>query len=421
MARIGAKQPDMYLETLFSAMQMIESGITTVVHIQPLQRLRADGMLEDSLQVLRAYAASGMRVAYSQPMRDQNRIVYGDDAFLASLPQNLGARARSWIAGTAVSQEDYFAMAAELFERCGRNQRERIRILVSPTNVQWCSDALLLAAKEFASRADTGLHIHVQESLYQKEYGQRVFGKTPLAHLADLDILGPTVSICHGVWLTESDIELLQKTGAMLTTQASSNLRLKSGIAPLNRLLACGVTVAVGIDEAGINDDNDMLQEMRLIAKLHRTPGINQPNPTSGQVLRMATANGAKVSQFGDRIGSIESGKRADLVLLDLERIAEPYLDDSVSIADALLHRGRGMDVDTVMIDGDIILRDREFTRLNRGEVVNQLRESLNRDLTSPECERKQLAEDLMPHIKRFYEDWDYWERRPYTGYNSAV
>src|SRR5207245_2619556 len=103
LARFGNKQPDLYLETLYGAMQMVESGITTAVHLLPLQRLRPDGLLEDARKVLRAYDEVGMRVAYGPPMRDQNRLVHGDEAFLPGLPPDLAARARRWIGEITVS------------------------------------------------------------------------------------------------------------------------------------------------------------------------------------------------------------------------------------------------------------------------------------------------------------------------------
>jgi cytosine/adenosine deaminase-related metal-dependent hydrolase len=386
-----------------------------------LQRLRPDGLLEDARQVLRAYDEVGMRVAYGPPMRDQNRIVHGDEAFLPRLPPDLAARARRWIGEITVSADDYVKMLSALHDECAREGRERVRILAAPTNVQWCSDGLLVAAKELADSRGLGLHIHVQESLYQKEYGLRTFGKTPLAHLADLGVLGPRTSICHGVWLTQADVELVRRTGTMITTQVSSNLRLKSGIAPVNHFLARGLAPAIGLDEGGINDDRDMLQEMRLVAKLHRVPGLEERCPTSAEVLGMATANGARVSQFGDRIGVLEPGRRADLVLIDLTRIAEPYLDERVSIVDALLHRAKGTDVDTVMIDGRVVMRERRFPNLDRAAIISRLRDSLAGDPTADQQERRRLADELMPYVKEFYRGWGAADRRPISVYNSAV
>src|SRR5207247_9617904 len=112
----------------------------------------------------------------------------------------------------------------------------------------------------------------------------------------------------------------------MCRHNASSHLRLRSGVAPLNDLTARGVRVALGLDEAGINDDRDMFQEMRLVLRLHRVPGMADVVPTSAQVFQMGTAGGAATTGFADRIGAIEPGKAADLVLLPWRSVAHPYL-----------------------------------------------------------------------------------------------
>src|SRR3989440_8743462 len=150
-----------------------------------------------------------------------------------------------------------------------------------------------------------------------------------------MDMLGPHMTLGHGVWLNEDDIERVAATGTMICHNASSNLRLRSGVAPLNRFLAAGVNVALGLDEAGINDDRDMLQEMRLVLRLHRVPGMDDVVPTSAQVFRMATENGAATTPYAGHIGTLERGKAADVVLLSWRQIAHPFLDPDTAVVDA--------------------------------------------------------------------------------------
>ena len=426
--RMGEKQADRYWETLWCAMEMIESGITTVNHMNmwswsPAKagQTNSDAMFEIVNQVMRAYEDSGMRVAFSQPMRDQNYLVWGDDAFLPALPAELRQRAQGFVDAAKVPGEDLVDLHRRAFDEHGRNQAERVRVLICPSKITWCSDALLLESKEFAASRNTGIHIHLQETIYEKEYGVRAFGKTALAHLYDLGFLGPKVSIDHGVWLTNDDIDLLRETGTMLTHQPSSNLRIVTGIAPLNRLLARGITVALGIDEAGINDDNDIFQEMRLALHLHKEPGVDGAYPTAAQILHSATTAGAKTTLFAERIGSIEKGKGADLVLMDLRRMSEPYLEPGYSVVELVLHRGKAVDVDTVMIAGEVVLKDRKFTLLDKEEVVASLKQSLARELTPQELERRKLGKDLLPHMKRFYQGWELAPLQPYAVYNSSV
>ena len=417
IARWALRDVDPYLDTLYCAIQMVEAGITTVMHNHSLARLPAKaGLYESGARIVEAYEDSGMRAAFSLSHRDQNHLVYEDsDRFLATLPTDLAQGVRDYLNARPVSLEDYLSLCAELLER---KQSDRTRIFISPHNVHWCSDTLLREIKEFATRHSTGIHIHLLETVYQKMYGPRHWGKTPLEHLDDLGFLGPEVSCAHGVWLTESDMEILAETGTGICHNPSSNLRLKSGIAPLNRMLEKGVTVAIGIDEAGINDDNDMLQEMRLAQKVHRLPGVASASLTSHQLLHLATVNGAKVSFFDD-VGTLEPGKRADVVLVSLARIMEPYLHPDTNIVDALLYRGKGLDVDTVIVDGEVLLRNGKFTRVNKEEVVARLKDSLGGPLKPHEVRRGELSRRLLPYVQRFFEGWPLERGEPHYFYNE--
>ena len=276
---------------------------------------------------------------------------------------------------------------------------------------------MLTALSDLARRLETGLHIHLQETIYQRMYGSRHWNKTPLAHLAELGTLGPEVSCAHGVWLSESDLDILAETRTAVCTNPSSNLRLKSGVAPVNRLLERGINVALGIDEAGLNDDNDILQEMRVAQKIHREPGVSSPNPTSHDIFRLATANAAKVTFF-DEVGTIEQGKRADMVLIDMERIEEPYLHPDTDIVDALIYRGKGLDVDTVMVDGDVLLRDKKFLKMDKSEVTARLKESLARELTDREIKAARLSKDILPYINRWFSEWELESGAGHYAYN---
>ena len=211
----------------------------------------------------------------------------------------------------------------------------------------------------------------------------------------------------------------MAETGTNICHNASSNLRLRSGIAPMGRILAAGIKVAIGSDEAGLNDDKDLFQEMRLVLKLHRVPGIDLEPPTSHQVLEMATANGAYASWFGNRIGTLEPGKRADMVLVDMRNIEEPYLDPRVSVVDALVHRGRGIDVDTVLVDGEVVLRDGQLTRVDKQALFREIRGALDRPLTAQEEERREIAALVEPYLRRFYSGTTQQDMAPFTAYNS--
>jgi cytosine/adenosine deaminase-related metal-dependent hydrolase len=174
----------------------------------------------------------------------------------------------------------------------------------------------------------------------------------------------------------------------------------------VNRLLARRVPVALGIDEAGLNDDRDMLQEMRLVLRLHREPGIHAPHPSSADVLRMATEHGAATTPFAGRIGRLAPGYAADLVLFDWKTATWPYQDAQSPVVDVLLHRARTTAVKTVMVGGTVVSRDGRPTRVYRDALLEDIARSLARPLTSAEQERVGLARDVFPYVRDFYAGW---------------
>ena len=419
ISRWALRDVDPYLDTLYCAIQMIESGITTVMHNHMAARLPADvGLFDAASQIVDAYEDSGMRVAFSLSHRDQNHLVYEDDErFLTTLPSELASGVRDYLNARPITLEDYLTANAELLDK---KQSDRTNIFISPHNVHWCSDEMLMAMSDFARRNNTGIHIHLQETIYQKMYGGRHWSKTPLGHLLDLGFLGPEVSCAHGVWLTESDVDILAETGTAICHNPRSNLRLKSGVAPLNRLMEKNVTVAIGIDEAGINDDNDILQEMRLAQKIHREPGVSSRSPTSHQICELNTVNGSKVTFFEYQIGTLEPGKRADIVLLNMDRIEEPYLHPDTDIVDALMFRGKGLDVDTVIVNGEVLLRNKVFVRLDKADVTARFKETLARPLSEREISRGALSRQLMPHIDEWFAGWPLDSGNAHYTYNLA-
>jgi cytosine/adenosine deaminase-related metal-dependent hydrolase len=173
-------------------------------------------------------------------------------------------------------------------------------------------------------------------------------------------------------------------------------------------MLAHGVTVGLGTDNGGINDDDDMLQEIGLSQRLHRPPGLREQHVTADQLLHMATIGGAVATTFGaDMIGSLEPGKQADLVLIDWDRVESPYLDPSVAPLDALVARARSRDVNTVMVGGRIVYQDGGFPGIDEDGIVNALRERLAGPVP-PELEaNRRLVKELEPHVVRFYDDWE--------------
>jgi 5-methylthioadenosine/S-adenosylhomocysteine deaminase len=419
--RLVSRELDLYLDTLYSAFEMISSGITTVQHIHGWMAGKLPQVEERSESVIRAYEDIGMRVSYCFALRDQNHLVYEANAdFLKRVPDDVRPLLAKHFDRFQLGAKD----AIELFEHLhGRHHnKERVKVQLAPANLHWCSDDALDMLAGCSEKYGAPLHMHLVETAYQKEYAKRRGAGTAVDYIERFGLLGPKMTLGHGVWLSEGDLEKLAATGTNICHNCSSNFRLRSGLAPLNRFEAKGINTAIGLDEAGINDDRDMLQEMRMVLRAHREPGMDDRVPTMAQVFRMATSGGAKTTPYGARIGSLEVGKAADIVLIDWKQISYPYLDQEMPVLDAVLQRAKVEGVQTVMVAGEILYQDGRFTRIDREDALRQLSELLKRPLSTEEQERRRLSKAVLPHVKAFYDGYmDMEAHQPYYRQSSRV
>jgi cytosine/adenosine deaminase-related metal-dependent hydrolase len=396
---------DPRLDTLYSAFEMVASGVTTVQHLHSRAPGDVGAVVARAGAILGAYAELGMRVSYSFALRDQNRMIYAADAdFLALLPPPLRAPAAEYLSGFQLPLADQIAVFHALRAAWGANPLTAIQI--APSNLHWLSDAALDSAAHLAAETGAPMHMHLLETPYQAEYARRRTGGSAVAYLDRLGLLSPQLTIGHGVWMTPDDRALIAERGVCLCHNCSSNLRLKSGTLDLNAVLAAGIPTALGIDEAGINDDRDMLQEMRLALTLHRPPGHAAPAPTAAQVLRMATEHGAATTPFAGRIGRLSPGMLADLVLLDWPRVTAPWQDPAIPLVDVLVRRAKSQAVETVMIGGRVVYDRGRFVQVDRDAILARLAQDLNRPDTLAEAGRRRLAADLLDPVRDFYRDW---------------
>ena len=174
----------------------------------------------------------------------------------------------------------------------------------------------------------------------------------------------------------------------------------------MSSFLSKNIPIALGIDEAGINDDRDMLQEMRLAYTLHRRPGHSSLNPSAAEILRMATEHGAASTPFSGKIGRLEKGLFADILLLDLQSLAFPYQDFDIPLLDIIVRRAKRKSVDTVIIDGNVVFNKGKFTRVDEDTLLEEISKVLSRAKTPEEVELRELSEIIMPAVKNFYSGW---------------
>ncbi len=405
VTRMVNRAVDLYLDTLYSAFEMISSGVTTVQHIHGWIPGKLEAVIGGANDVIRAYEDIGMRVSYSFALRDQNRLVYMDDQeFVKLLPEDLQPQMRRHFDRFGMDLDDFMDMFSHLHDQ--HHNKDRVGIQLAPANLHWCSDEALGRLSDASQKYNAPMHMHLVETAFQKEYAKRRGGGTALEYIDKFGLVGPNLTIGHGVWLNQSDIECIAEKGAHICHNCSSNFRLRSGVGPLNVWEKHGVNCAMGMDEAGINDDRDMLQEFRMVLNAHRVPGTDDSVPTAAQVLRMGTCGGAKTTAFRDRIGTLEVGQGADMVLMDWDKIAYPYLDPDYPVLDAVIQRAKTDGVDLVMCAGEVIYEEGTFSRVDRAEALEKLRQDLTRALTDEEVERRGLSKALLPHVEKFYDDY---------------
>jgi cytosine/adenosine deaminase-related metal-dependent hydrolase len=239
---------------------------------------------------------------------------------------------------------------------------------------QWASDELAAMVAGAAAELDAGIHLHALESPLQRAWDEAFAGGRELERLERVGILGPRSALAHGVWLSDSDIGILARTATTIVHNASSNARLAAGIAPLRQLVASGVGVALGLDDMGIADDDDMLAEVRLAHVLQRVRGDEQhPRLAAASVFGLMWDGGARVVGAGDAVGRLEPGRRADVVLVDLDALSAPYAADDAGIWELLLARGKGAHVDSVIVEGRVLMRRRVLQHLDREALMAEV------------------------------------------------
>jgi 5-methylthioadenosine/S-adenosylhomocysteine deaminase len=417
LERKAQRQPNIYWDTLLAATQLLESGVTTVLHNHVT---RAPVAFEAELDLaLAAYQDAGLRVAFAPDIRCRNNFVYEPDAVFASkLPQPLQKRFLDYAAGLdPIRLDRYLAAFDSLAARVGV-RGEKHRLLFGPMSLQWTGDEEMRTIAKRATELETGLHVHIQETPYQRDLGPRLYGHSLVRQMHELGALTPMTTLGHAVWLSDDDIELMAKSGASYAHNPSSNLRLKSGISPVIRAMDRGVNVALGSDSMTINDDDDFVQEMRLAAKLHRPPGIYERDLSSRDVLRMATTNGRKVVLF-EEAGALRVGGPADMVTMRASRMLGRVPEPGADAIDTLLYRAKRDDIDHVLVAGETLVANGVATQMDKQRISEELCIDAQRFDRAQSAEVRSFMRELRPYVHAFYDDWFRERGEPHYIYNS--
>ncbi len=242
------------------------------------------------------------------------------------------------------------------------------------------SGEILKACKALADKYGVPMIIHVSETRDETNQIREKHGTSSTQWLDSLGVLGPHVLFCHGVWLTEEDLAILRDKGVGVSHNPESNMKLASGTAPVARMLALGIGVGLGTDGAASNNNLDMFQTMDFTAKLHKLVNMNPTVLSAQTVLEMATLGGARVLGLEKEIGSLEAGKKADVILLNVE---SAHALPMYNVYSHLVYTMKGSDVRTSIINGRLVMNDRRVLTLDEKQVYDKAREYKARILAS--------------------------------------
>ncbi len=230
----------------------------------------------------------------------------------------------------------------------------------------------LKACKLLADKHGVPLMIHVSETKDEAEQNRAKYGMNPAQWLQSLGILGPNVLFAHGVWLDEADLAIVQKHRVSISHNPESNMKLASGTAPVPRMLSLGITVGLGTDGPASNNNLDMFEAMDFAAKLHKLVSMDPTVLPASQVFEMATLGGARALKMDQEIGSLEKGKKADLILIETNA---PHLQPLYNVYSHLIYSIKGRDVRTSIINGKVVMLERKVLTMDEARILRKAKE----------------------------------------------
>ncbi|WP_369068249.1 amidohydrolase family protein [Kineococcus terrestris] len=359
--------PDLVrLRSRLFAAESLKAGVTTLVD----DVLETPGQEFDQLDaVVDAYDEAGVRANVSGHVI--NRPFTDTLPFLGELlDPAVAERVRR---APLLSAEEYLTFSREAFDRYRGRAGGRLRYMVAPSGPQRCTDDLLAGATELALREGAECHVHVLETKTQAVTGQESYGATLVEHMARIGALSPVTTFAHGIWVTPSDVELMAAHGVSVSHNPVSNMKLGSGIAPWRAYHDAGVPVGLGSDGCSSSDSPRMLDVLKAAALLHKVSGPDFTRwPTVEEVLRAGTVGGARTAQLHTTTGSLEVGKRADLLVWDLATLAFTPRNE---LDLQLVHSENGSSLESVYVDGRLLVDRGRLTTLDEAALVAELAE----------------------------------------------
>ena len=326
-----------YIGALLGAVELIKSGTTTFSDMY--------FYMED---VARAVEESGIRAALSYGMID-----FGDEQKRASeIESNM-----------------------ELYKSCNNMADGRIKVFLGPHSPYTASEELLIQVRQIADEYKIPIHIHVSETQKEIKDSLDEKGLRPFEYLDKIGFLGPDVIAAHCVWLSDEEIEIIKKHDVKISHNPCSNMKLASGIAPISKLIENDICVSIGTDGASSNNNLDLIEELKTASLLQKVSTMDPKVLNSNQAIEMATIKGAEALGLDSQIGSIEVGKKADIILIDTN--SANMTPDSTLISSNIVYSSNGSNVDTTICNGKILMENKKLTTLDEDEIYAKARQAI--------------------------------------------
>ena len=338
---------DGYVSARLCIAEMLKSGTTTFLESMLAHRYGFDGIAQ-------AVDESGIR------------------ACLAGIVMDIGTYAtqtNSMHPGMVESRETSLFGVLDMHSKWEGAANDRIHVWFGPRTPGGVTPELYREMSDYARQRNMGITMHLAEVEADKIFLQENYGLSPVYFAESVGLLGPKTVLVHMVWLTQADIDKLAETRTSVSHNPSSNSKLASGVCKVPQMLASGVNVALGCDGGPSNNDYDLIREMKLAAIIHKAVTNDPLIVPAETVLEMATINGARSLGLEQEIGSLEVGKKADLVVIDLNRLHTTPSPNPIS---TLVYAATGGEVDTVVVDGQIVVEQGQLLTLDEDEVMEQ-------------------------------------------------
>ena len=367
---------DPYLAAVVTLSRSALGGVGLVMmHLTKPQGL-AD-LPTEAAEIARAARDVGVRVGFAIAIRERNPLIYApSEQVLSALPAAARAQIEALLR-KPLSPKEYIALVDEVAAAAAGPAFD---VQFGPNGVQWCSDALLSAIAEASERTGRRIHTHLLETRYQRAWADTTHPEGVVKHLDALGLLSPRLTLAHCVWARPDELELLAKRGVTIAMNTSSNLHLRSGIAPVARMVEAGCRIAIGLDASALDDDDDALRELRLWHLLHVGNGYNVA-VNREQTLRAAFANGRLSVTNKDDGGTIRAGAPADILMLDWAAIDDDRLQDDIDPLVLVLTRATARHVRELMVAGRTVVRDGSVVGVDaqaaRAEVMSRVRHAM--------------------------------------------